>query len=117
MARSKLRTLKLSNKPYGKFDYVVHLTRRARIPKYAKTNAGEIEKIRHLTKNTFQGPVRFKWVKNHDNRRVYTHIYISHSMDLAMLKLVFSDSIHKIYKVIIDAAEPPLDLGQKTDAV
>jgi hypothetical protein len=115
MARNKLRPLKRKNKPYGRFDYIVHLHRKSNIAKWSATNASEFEKIRELAAS-FQGEHRFRFVKNHNNRRVYTHIYLSNAMDLAMLKLIFSDSIHKIYKVTVDTDEQSLDHGQNKDA-
>jgi hypothetical protein len=42
------------------------------------------------------------WETNSRGRRVYTHLYLTDSMDLAMVKLVHHNKLHKMYKIKVE---------------
>jgi len=104
MSRLSLKTLKLKKLPYGRFTYQVLLGRNIHNIVQCESNAGEIEKMRDLLRNTCVGHYRLDYELNWRSKRVYTHLYLSNPMDLALIKLVHSDKIHKIYKIkLLDA--------------
>lgn len=99
MGRLSLKTLTRKRLPYGKFTFMVLLAREARGLVHCDSNAGAIEKMRDILRTTCVGEYRLDHELNWSKRRVYTHLYLTNPMDLAMLKLVHSDKMHKIYKI------------------
>lgn len=115
MTKLKVRTLVRKKRPNGRFNYIVHLNRTTNDPKYASTNASEIEKMRDLLRGTLGGRYKLEHALNYQKRRVYTCVYLENPMDLAMLKLVHSDQIFKIYKIVVpDTVEQLSDSDQRT---
>lgn len=105
MSRLSLKTLTRKRLPYGRFNFVVLLTREARHYIHADSNAGAVESMRDMLRTTCVGQYRLDHKLNWNKRRVYTHLYLTNPMDLAMIKLVHSEKLHKIYKIRL--AEQP----------
>jgi len=103
MSKLSLKTLERNNLPYGKFSFMVLLKRTAHRPYIAGTNAGIVESMRDLLRNTCAGDYKLVWEKNCHDKRVYTELYLTNAMDLAMVKLVHGEKLHKIYKIKIPA--------------
>lgn len=99
MSRLSLRTLTLKKLPYGRFTFKVLLKRNTGQITHCASNAGEIQQIRDLLRDTCVGEHRLKFQTNWSKKRVYTTLYLTNAMDLAMLKLVHHDKFHKIYKI------------------
>ena len=102
MGRLSLKTLKRKRLPYGKYTFMVLLAREARRVDHCDSNAGSIEKMRDLLRTTCVGEYKLDYEMNWNKKRVYTHLYLQNSMDLAMLKLVHADKMHKIYKIKLE---------------
>jgi hypothetical protein len=99
MSKLSLKTLDRKHLPYGKFKFIVLLKRESRRMWRCDSNAGQIEQMRGLLRTTCKGKFKLVHDENHRGRRVYTHLYLTEPMDLAMVKLVHADQLHKIYKV------------------
>ena len=94
-----------NNLPFGLFKFIVLIKRDSHKPWHSNSNAGAIEELRALLRTTCKGKFKLDHDKNSQNKRVYTRLYLCEAMDLAMVKLVHSDKLHKIYKVKVrDAA-------------
>jgi len=99
MGRLSIKTLRKKNLPYGRFTYQVLLARPARKIWHCESNAGDIEAMRDLLRDTCIDQYRLDFEPNWKNRRVYTHLFLLNPMDLALIKLVHADKIHKIYQI------------------
>lgn len=99
MSKLSLRTLVRNNLPYGKFTFLVLLKRETKRVYFADSNTGSIETMRDLLRTTCAGHYRLDYSPNSRKRRVYTELYLTNAMDLAMVKLVHADKLHKIYKI------------------
>lgn len=99
MSRLSLKTLTLNKLPYGRFTFKVLLKRNINRIMHCDSNAGEIQQIRDLLRDTCVGQHRLKYETNWNKKRVYTTLYLTNAMDLAMLKLVHHDKFYKIYKI------------------
>lgn len=108
MSKLRLKTLERKNLPFGKYKFVVHLKRDAHKTWRSFSNAGMVEEIRGLLRTTCKGLFKLDYSLNSRGRRVYTQLYLTEPMDLAMLKLVHSDKLFKIYKIKV--AQPPESL-------
>lgn len=108
MGKLSLRQVERKNYPYGKFKYIVLLNRESRRIWRCPSNASMVEQIRSLLKTTINGSYKLVHDYNYRSRRVYTHLYLTEPMDLAMLKLVHGDKLFKIYKVkLVQPHESP----------
>lgn len=106
MSRLSLRTLVRKKLPYGKFTFLVLLKRETKHTRYSDANASMVEGMRDMLRTTCVGQYRLDWIKNTQGKRVYTELFLTNPMDLAMLKLVHGDKLHKIYKIkLADTAE------------
>lgn len=103
MSRLSLKTLKRNNLPYGKYTFMVLLTREMIGISHCQSNASDIEKMRDLLRTTCKSAYRLDWKPNYSKRRVYTKLYLCNAMDLAMVKLVHADKLYKIYKIKVEA--------------
>lgn len=99
MSKLSLKTVERKNLPYGKFKFIVLIKREAHRVWRCDSNAGAMEQMRGLLRTTCKGAFKLVHGNNSRGRRVYTHLYLTEPMDLAMLKLVHSDKLFKIYKV------------------
>lgn len=104
MAKLTMRTLVRNNLPYGRFKYLVLIKRSSNAVWAARANTSEMELMRAMLRTTCVGGFRLKHDVNTRGKRVYTHLYLTNPMDLAMIKLVHADKLYKIYQ--IKAAEP-----------
>jgi hypothetical protein len=106
MSKLTLRTLKRKNLAYGKFGFEVLLNREAKQTRYSDSNAAMVESMRDMLRTTCVGEYRLNHIKNTQGKRVYTKLFLTNAMDLAMIKLVHHDKLFKIYKIKIpDTAE------------
>ena len=99
MSRLSLKTLTLKKLPHGRFTFKVLIKRNISRTMHCDSNAGEIQQMRTLLRDTCVGEHRFKYHVNWNKKRVYTELYLTNAMDLAMLKLVHHDKFYKIYKI------------------
>jgi len=99
MSRLSIKTVERTNLPFGRYKFMVLLGRSARRPINAISNAGEIEDMRNMLRTTCKGKYKLIHHDNYKGRRVYTRLYLTEAMDLAMIKLVHSEKLHKIYKI------------------
>ena len=106
MSKLSLKTLERKNLPYGKFKFIVLLKREAHRTWRSDSNAGAIEAMRGLLRTTCKGKFKLLYDNNSRGRRVYTELLLTEAMDLAMVKLVHSEKLHKIYKVKVRDVEP-----------
>ena len=108
MSRLSLRTLKLKKLPYGRFTFKVLIKRNVSRVLHCESNAGSVQAMRDMLRTTCLGEYRLRHENNWGKKRVYTELYLTNAMDLAMLKLVHHDKFHKIYKIkLADADEQP----------
>lgn len=106
MSRLSLRTLVRKKLPYGRFTYLVLLKRETRQTRYSDANTSMVESMRDMLRTTCVGQYRLDWLPNTRKKRVYTELFLTNPMDLAMIKLVHGDKLHKIYKIkLADTAE------------
>lgn len=115
MSKLSLKTVRRKNLPYGKFSFVVCFKRDSHQVWHCPTNAGEIEPMRNLLRDGAIGSYKFLFETNRREKRVYTHLYLTNAMDLALIKLVFSDKLHKIYKIEATGKDQPYESPLKTD--
>jgi hypothetical protein len=101
MSRLSLKTVERKNLPWGRFRYIVLLKREAHRVWRCPSNAGAVEGIRTLLRTTCVGGHKLVHEKNNKNRRVYTALYLTEAMDLALIKLTHADDLHKIYRVSV----------------
>lgn len=99
MSKLSLKTVERANLPYGKFKFMVLLKREAHHIWRSDSNAADIEEMRGFLRTTCRGHHKLVHEKNSRARRVYTRLYLTEAMDLAMLKLVHQDKLFKIYKI------------------
>ena len=104
MAKLSLKTLERNKLPFGKFKFMVLLKRDIRRPTNARSNAGEIEELRDMLRSTCKGSYKLVHELNYRKKRVYTHLYLTDAMDLAMLKLAHQSKLHKLYKITLKQA-------------
>lgn len=108
MSKLSLKTLERNNLPYGKYQFIVHLKRHSHRVWRCTSNASDVEEMRGLLRNTHKGRFKLLFELNSSRRRVYTTLYLTEAMDLAMVKLVHADKLHKIYKVkVVPTVESP----------
>lgn len=103
MSRLSMKTLARKNLPFGKFKFMVLLARDQIRTHYCLSNASKIEELRNLLRTTCKGHYRLDWDTNNRGKRVYTHLYLTEPMDLAMVKLVHQNKLHKIYKIKVES--------------
>lgn len=103
MSKLSLKTLERKKLPFGRYKFMVLIKREAHRVWRCDSNAGVIEQMRGLLKTTCKGAFKLVHDSNSRGRRVYTHLYLTEPMDLAMVKLVHSDKLHKIYKIKVAA--------------
>lgn len=102
MSRLSLKTLKLKSLPFGMFTFKVLLKRETNRLTHCDSNAGSIEQMRNMLRTTCLGSYRLRHKNNYRKKRVYTELLLTNAMDLAMIKLVHADKLHKIYKIKVD---------------
>lgn len=100
-----VRTLKRKKLPYGRFHYVISLKRSHWQVFYALPNGEMIHTMRSSLRQVCQAPYRLDWETNRTASRVYTTLYLTDPMDLAMIKLTYPDAIRKIYKVSLEDSQ------------
>jgi len=106
MGRLTLKTLERNNLPFGKFSFKVDLARETKRTYFSASNASQIEAMRDMLRTTCVGDHKLVWATNSKGKRVYLELYLTNSMDLAMLKLVHADKLFKIYKIkVVDTPE------------
>jgi hypothetical protein len=99
--RLKIRELALNKLPYGKYNWIVTIQQDGEIGVMGDSNGLKILPLREILNNAGSGTWRFGYIENWKKNKVYDKIYLTHSMDVAMLKLCHSDLIRKIYKIKI----------------
>jgi len=99
MSKLSLKTLERKNLPYGKFKFMVLFKREAHRVWRCDSNAGLIEEMRGMLRTTCRGSFKLVYEVNSRGRRVYTHLYLTEAMDLALIKLTHSEKMFKIYKI------------------
>ena len=102
MSKLSIKTLTRKNLPYGKFKFQVLLARQAHNVLRADTNAAAIEEVRKFLEGSCRGKWKLIFTDKSRGKRVYTHLYLTDPMDLAMLKLTHQDLLFKIYKIILE---------------
>ena len=105
MSKLSLKTVERNNLPYGRFKFIVLLKREAHRTYRSDSNAGQVEQMRGLLRTTCKGPFKLLHENNSRGRRVYTQLFLTEAMDLAMVKLVHAEKLHKIYKVVVKAPD------------
>ena len=116
MSKLSLKTLERKKLPKGRFKFMVLIKRQAHRIWRCDSNAGDIEEMRGMLRTTCKGQFRLVHENNSRGRRVYTHLYLTEPMDLAMIKLVHSDKLFKIYKIkVVQPDESPL-VGDQTES-
>jgi hypothetical protein len=109
MSKLSLKQIERKHLPYGKFKFIVLLKRESRRIWRCSSNASMVEQMRGFLRTTINGSFKLVHEYNYKGRRVYTHLYLTEPMDLAMLKLVHGDRLFKIYKVkLAQPHESPL---------
>ncbi len=99
MSRLKVRTLKLAKLPYGKYTWIVTIIQEDDYRSVRAANGDKIAPLRKILDNAGSGFSRFQYIVNYRKNRVYTRVLLTHSMDVALLKLCHSELIGKIYKI------------------
>lgn len=116
MGRLSPKKLKRKNLPYGKYTYMVTFRRTTHNTYHCANNIKEIEEIRRLLRSASTGIFRFEYKKNRRKKKVYTHLLLTSAMDLALIKLVHSEKMHKIYKIEVSQLdqidESPSEIDQ-----
>lgn len=97
----KIRKLYRSKLPRQKFKYLVKLKFNRSSAFYSTGNGKIAEEMRPSLRDICQNDFRFVWTKNSKGKRVYTHLQLCNAMDLAMIKLTFSEHFAKIYEVVV----------------
>ena len=105
--RLHVRTLKLKNLPYNKFNYVVWLEKGSKKKHLQIPNFENIKPIKELLDGTAIGQWKIEetshYVQNNRGKaKIYTKIYLVEVMDVALIKLCYHESLRKIYKIIIE---------------
>lgn len=114
MGKLSLKTVERNNLPYGKYKFIVLIKRETHRTWRCSSNAGNIELMRGLLRTTCKGHFKLLHDNNSRGRRVYTKLYLTEAMDLAMIKLVHAEKLHKIYKVkVVQTVESP-SIGDQT---
>ena len=114
MSKLSLKTVERNNLPYGQFKFIVLLKREAHRTWRADSNAGAIEEMRGLLRTTCKGKFKLLHESNGRGRRVYTRLYLTEAMDLAMVKLVHAEKLFKIYKVKLRQTDESASAGDQT---
>jgi hypothetical protein len=99
VGRLSIKTLKRKNLVRGRYKFMVLLKRNNTRSHHATTNAGEIEDLRDMLRGSCRGKFKLQWEVNWRGKRVYTHLYLTEAMDLALLKLVHASKMHKLYRI------------------
>ena len=102
MSRLSLKPLKRKNLAYGKFKFQVDFVKPVRNGRCDESNASKIEKIRKLLEVTGKGQFRFNWRLNFKNKRVYTRLFLTESIDLTLVKLIHPGLLFKIYQIVME---------------
>ena len=105
MSKLSLKIVERKNLPYGRFKFIVLIKRETHQTWRCDSNAGLVEEMRGLLNTTCKGRYKLKHENNSRGRRVYTRLYLTEAMDLAMIKLVHADVLHKIYRVKLTLSE------------
>ena len=95
----KIRPLKLAKLPYGKYTWMITIAQDGTFVHAREANGLKILPIRQILENAGTGSWRFSYVLNYRKNKVYQRIYLTNSMDVAMIKMCNSDLIRKIYKI------------------
>lgn len=103
-----LRSLPRKSFHKGRFKYVLCLKRSHWRVKNAVSNRKDIVGIRDWLKAACHGHYLVESEKNRKKEVVYTKLYLSRPMDLAMIKLTHSDLIWRIYEIKPESENPEL---------
>lgn len=97
--RLKIRLLKLNNLPYGKYTWAVTLVHTKNNISRCLSNGTDIQPLKELLTDSAIGNWRLIYQKNYKKNRIYTKIYLTHKIDVALLKLCYTDKLRKIYRI------------------
>jgi hypothetical protein len=85
--------------PYGKYTWIVSIEQENEWLRMREANGLKIAPIRRTLENAGTGLWRFSYKLNYKRNKVYQKIYLTNSMDVAMIKLCTAELIRKIYKI------------------
>lgn len=94
-----LRKLPRKNLHKGKFKYILCLKRSHWRIYSAVSNRREVSGIRTWLRSACHGHYLIDHEKNKRREVVYTKIYLYRPMDVAMIKLTYSDTLWRIYEI------------------
>lgn len=100
-----LRQLRRKSLYKGRFNYVLCLKRSHWNVRHAVSNRKDIVGIRTWLRSACHGHYLVEKVKNRRREDIYTKIYLHRPMDVAMIKLTYSDTLWRIYEIIPEALE------------
>ena len=113
MSKLSIKTVERLKLPYGRFGFEILLCRSYCSAYQSASNAKQIEAMRVMLRETCGD--RFKLIHevNYEKKRVYTKLLLTNAMDVAILKLVHADKMHRIYKIkIVERCELPSENGR-----
>lgn len=95
-----LRKVTRKNLYKGRFKYVLCLKRSHWRTYSAISNRKEVAGIRGWLRSACHGHYMIEQGKNKKKEPVYTKLYLNRPMDVAMIKLTYSDALWRIYEII-----------------
>jgi hypothetical protein len=100
-----LRKLPRNKLHKGRFKYVVCLKRSHWRLWSAVSNRKDVAGIRTWLRSACHGHYLIEQGKNKKREPVYTKLYLYRPMDLAMIKLTYSDALWRIYEITLPETE------------
>ena len=95
----RIRTLRLEKLPYGKYNFVAFIKQKSPNVKYSGPNGKYVTPIRDILSNSASGNWRLGHALNYKKNKVYTKVYLTNKIDLALLKMCCPHLFYKIYEI------------------